>query len=107
MEIKITSESNLQYIEITGRVDATNSAEIQDKLFALTEEGHKKLLVCMEGVDYISSSGLRSFLAVGKKLGKEGNLRFCCMQASVKEVFTITGFNSIFQIFESKADATA
>ena len=107
MEIRITQENDLQYIEIQGRVDAVNSGEIQDKLIALADAGHIKLLVCMENVDYISSSGLRSFLSVGKKLGKEGRLRFCCMKPSVKEVFAITGFNSIFQIFESKADAMA
>jgi anti-sigma B factor antagonist len=105
MEITIIPENDVQYIEIHGRVDAINSGEVQDKLMKLTNDGYKKLLVCMEHVDYISSSGLRSFLSVGKSVGKEGFLKFCCMQPTVKEVFTITGFNSIFKIYDSKAEA--
>jgi anti-anti-sigma factor len=107
MEIKATLENGIQYVVLSGRLDAVVSDEIMSKLTAMVDEGHTKMVVCMEHIDYISSSGLRSFLAVGKKIGSAGFLRFCCMQASVKEVFTITGFHTIFQIFNTKDEAFA
>ncbi len=105
MEIKITPEQGFQYIEIGGRLDAVSSGEVQEELVRLSESGDKKMVVCLEKVDYIASSGLRAFLAVAKKLGSEGFIRFCCMQPSVKEVFTISGFNTIFSVYESKEEA--
>lgn len=105
MEIKITAEKGYQYVEITGRLDAASSSELQDKLMKLAESGITKMLACMEKVEYISSSGLRAFLAVAKKMGNDGYFKFCCLQPTVKEVFTISGFNTIFSIYDSKEEA--
>ncbi len=107
MELKISTENDIRYIEVSGRLDAVISAELQDKLMELVQAGHKKMLVCMDQVEYISSSGLRTFLAVAKKVGQEGFIRFCCMQPGVKEVFTISGFNSIFGIYDSREEGLA
>ena len=105
MESKITAETGYYYIELIGRLDAVSSGEIQDQLMNLSASGNNKMLICMDNVDYISSSGLRAFLAVAKKNGSDGFLKFCCLQPSVKEVFTISGFNTIFNIYDSKEEA--
>lgn len=105
MDIKITAEDGFQFVEITGRLDAANSSEIQEKLMNILVSGNNKMLACMENVDYISSSGLRLFLAVAKKIGTNGFLKFCCLKPSVNEVFTISGFNTIFGIYASKQEA--
>lgn len=107
MELTSSLENGIRYIVLTGRLDAVVSDEIVSKLTAFVDQGESRIVVCMEHIDYISSSGLRAFLAVGKKIGSGGFLRFCCMKASVKEVFTITGFNTIFQIFNTKEEAFA
>jgi anti-sigma B factor antagonist len=60
----------------------------------------------MKGVDYISSSGLRVVLSTGKKLNvSEGRLAFCGLNTSVGEVFRVSGFNSIFPVFDSEQEA--
>jgi anti-sigma B factor antagonist len=105
MEYKLTAEEGYYYIELNGRLDAGSSGDIQDQLMKLSEKGNYKMLICMEKVDYISSSGLRAFLAVAKKLGTDGYLKFCCLQPSVQEVFTISGFNTIFNIYNNKEEA--
>ncbi|MCX6272154.1 MAG: STAS domain-containing protein [Bacteroidetes bacterium] len=105
MEIQITPEDNYQYIQISGRLDAINAGELQEKLIQLTSKGINKLIVSLEHVEYISSSGLRAFLAIAKKMDPGGFIRFCLMHPSVKEVFIISGFNTIFGIFDSKEEA--
>ncbi len=105
MELTASLENGIRYIVLTGRLDAVVADEIVSRLSAFVDQGDSKIVVCMEHIEYISSSGLRAFLAVGKKIGSSGFLRFCCMQAGVKEVFTITGFHTIFQIFNTKEEA--
>lgn len=107
MEVTIIPENGIQYIEISGRLDAVNSPELQDKLMKLITDGYNHLLINLQKIDYISSSGLRTFLAIAKKIGNNGSLKFCCIQPNVMEVFTISGFNTIFGIYETKEDALA
>jgi len=57
-------------------------------------------------LEYISSAGLRSMLAIAKVLKtKEGKLVFAGLQGPVKDVFKISGFGLIFTIFDTEAEA--
>ena len=56
----------------------------------------------MAGVDYVNSTGLRSILAAAKAVRNlKGELQFCSLTGIVDEVFNISGFKSMFKIFES------
>ncbi len=53
----------------------------------------------MAGVDYVASSGLRSRLIAAKQIKAAGHdLSLSCLQPSVREVFNISGFSTIFRI---------
>ena len=66
----------------------------------------KDLLLDLGGVDYISSAGLRAILLIGRKLNAmSGYLRFCNLGGMVKEVFSISGFNSLFPVYASLTEA--
>jgi anti-anti-sigma factor len=68
--------------------------------------GEKILLLLMNKLEYISSAGLRSILAIAKVLKtKEGKLVFAGIQGPVKDVFKISGFGSIFTIFDNEVEA--
>ncbi len=59
-----------------------------------------------EKLHYISSAGLRVLLAAAKQLKTaDGELRICDLNEVVKEVFDISGFSTIFKIFENETEA--
>jgi anti-sigma B factor antagonist len=93
---------------IGGRLDAYNAAEAEKKLDALIQAGNVKIVLNLEGLEYISSSGLRVFLAQLKKVRKQqGDIKLCCMKPNIKEVFDIAGFTQLFNITENEDAAGA
>jgi stage II sporulation protein AA (anti-sigma F factor antagonist) len=108
MEIKTSKEINATIVTITGRMDAVTAPEFEKTIKQLIDEGNCSFIVDFQGMDYISSAGLRALLATAKLLkGKGGQLLFANIVGTVKEVFDISGFGSIFQTHDSITAALA
>lgn len=106
MEIYTRKEKNAVIASVKGRIDAVTAPEFEKNLSALMAQSENLFILNFDGVEYISSAGLRSILATAKKLKeKEGKILFTGLRGSVEEVFKISGFHSIFKVFASEADA--
>ena len=58
--------------------------------------------------EYVSSAGLRVFLAVLKFLEKnDGRIVLCGMKPFVADVFEISGFSELFEIVDTREEALA
>ena len=105
MEITEKKENNFTIISFTGRLDASSAPEAEQKLNE-SIEASSKLIINLAALDYISSAGLRVLLVAAKKIRhSSGSLALCDMQEGVKEVFDISGFSSIFNIYASSEEA--
>jgi len=108
MEIQVKREVNATVVTITGRLDAVTAPEYEKKVHELIDGGDIRFVVDFESLDYISSAGLRGLLVTAKLLkAKGGQVSFANVKGTVKEVFDISGFGSIFQMDESVAAALA
>ena len=106
MNIQIHSSKKIKIITITGDMNANTSPVADTKLQQLIMGGNQKLIANLEGLNYISSAGLRVFLSANKLIKKkQGSLRLCGLNNTVKEVFEISGFHMIFDIFETEGQA--
>jgi len=106
MEINTRKKDNVLVISLKGRLDAVTAPDFDKKLESLLSEGENALIINFSELEYISSAGLRSILASAKQLkANDGRMLLAELRGPVKEVFEISGFYSIFQIFESEADA--
>jgi anti-anti-sigma factor len=95
-------------VRVAGRMDAENAPEFEKKCESWISQGITSLVVDVGDLAYVSSMGLRSFMAIGKKLQDNGGkLRICCLTGLVKQVFEITRLNSIFPPHESVEAALA
>lgn len=82
-----------------GRIDTTTSEALESWLMSRLEGGLRRLVVDMSAVDYISSAGLRVLLMTVKKLrGNGGQLVLGGLNASVRQIFELAGFLSIFTV---------
>ncbi len=108
MEIQSSKESGATVVTVKGRMDAVTTPAFEKSLGELIAGGEIRFVVELAGLDYISSAGLRGILASAKTLkGKGGEIRFANVGGAVKEVFDISGFGSIFQMYDSVASALA
>lgn len=91
---------------VSGRMDAENAPQFEQKCKACIAEGVTSLVVDLGELAYVSSMGLRSFVAIGKTLqDKGGALRICRLNGLVKQVFEITGLIRSFPVYESVESA--
>jgi anti-sigma B factor antagonist len=108
MAISEKSVENVNVISIAGRLDAYAASDVERKLDSLITAGHVCLVVDLNHLEYISSSGLRVLLGAIKRVKKEqGDIRLASLQPSVKEVFDIAGFTQLFRLFDKEEEAVS
>lgn len=97
---------NYTIIDIIGRLDTSTYGQLEEKIAEILDAGETNVVVNLEMMEYVSSSGLRIFLMMLKRIKTlNGKFYLCNLRQSVKEIFEIAGFTSIFQIFNTKEDA--
>jgi anti-sigma B factor antagonist len=108
MDIEEKKFDKVNMLSLSGRLDAYSSTEVEKKLDSLLDAGQPRLVIDLEKLEYISSSGLRVFLAALKKAKKqEGDIKLACMKPFIKEVFDIAGFSQLFNIFDTSDAAVS
>ena len=97
MNINIKKENDTTIFEISGRLDTTTAPELEK---AINDEGEalKNLVLDFNGVDYISSAGLRVLLTAQKKMNVQGSMELVGVSESVMDIFEMTGFADILVI---------
>ncbi|MCJ7784696.1 MAG: STAS domain-containing protein [Desulfobacterales bacterium] len=106
MEIHARKDRSAIIVSVKGRVDAVTAPEFEKNLSDLMSKGEITFLLNFGDLEYISSAGLRSILSTAKKLKEpKGKIVLTGLKGSVGEVFKISGFDSIFKIFDSEENA--
>ena len=98
--MKISEEQRPQALVmvIEGRLDSNNSTALEEVL-PERARSHPALVVDMTAVPYVSSAGLRVLLKGAKSAKASGHrLALAGLSESVREVFDISGFSSIFTL---------
>ena len=97
MTIEIKKNAEEAIIEIAGRLDTTTAPAL-DKTINEDIEGVKDLVLDLNGLEYISSAGLRVLLSAQKKMQKIGSMKVKNVCEEVMDVFEMTGFADILVI---------
>lgn len=102
---KIKDDKIIFYID--GDLTTNSSPEAEVDMNEILESGEYKLVVInVESMEFIASTGLRIFLALGKKLNTSGSeLVVCSMNNTTKSVFNMSGFTKLFKIFDTEEEA--
>ncbi len=97
LEIKKVTNGSETKVGLVGRLDTSSAPELESALADV--DGAARLTLGFEGLEYISSAGLRILLMLHKKLSKAGgSLALTGVCDSVYEVLDITGFSDILSI---------
>ena len=96
MDITYRVDKDLLYIAVSGRVDASNAAAAEEKIFAVKKEhAGKHVVIDADQLEYISSAGLRVILRLRKE---DPKLAIINVAADVYEVFDMTGFTDMVTV---------
>ena len=106
MHLSSEAMENATVVRLEGNLDTNTSTEAQDYVNSTIDAGAEKIVVSLEKVDFVSSAGLRILLATAKRLSASGgSLRICGLNETVAEVFAMSGFSTILDVFPSESEA--
>ena len=96
MDVSYRIDKDILYIAIEGRIDASNAAEAEEKIFSIKNANPEKhTVVDADKLEYISSAGLRVILRLRKE---EPKLAIINVASDVYEVFDMTGFTDMVTV---------
>ena len=106
MDILDKKKGDVVIISLAGRLDAYGANDVEKKLDSFIDNGQVNLVINLENLEYISSSGLRVFLAALKKVRKQqGDMKLAGLKPFIKEIFDIAGFTQLFNILDNEESA--
>ena len=96
MNVTYRVDKDILYIAVEGRIDASNAAEAEEKIFNIkNDHPGKHTVVDADKLEYISSAGLRVILRLRKE---EPKLAIINVASDVYEVFDMTGFTDMVTV---------
>ena len=105
--MKITDKNinNIQVITMSGRIDVVSANDLE--IFLNNAIGkNSRMIFDLSETEYISSSGLRVFLATLKILNKKnGEMRLASLQPVIRNILDISGLSNIFSIHHNLKEA--
>jgi anti-sigma B factor antagonist len=108
MNIATREAEDVKIVDLEGNLDTNTAPDAESHLSKLMSEDITKILINLEKLDYISSAGLRVFLATAKQLKSTGGeLRLCHLNETVQEIFDMSGFSTILSVSSSETEALA
>ena len=93
-------------VEVSGEIDVYTAPRLRETLVGLVDAGNYSLIVDMERVEFLDSTGLGVLVGGLKRVrAHDGWIDLVCTQGRILRIFRITGLNKVFSIHDSVADA--
>lgn len=108
MELSSSIEASLQIVTVQEqRIDAAVALSFKDRMRELTSGGPDTVLLDLNHVQFIDSSGLGAIVAVMKNLQDGRKLVLAGLSPTVDKVFRLTRMDSVFSVFPTVDAALA
>jgi anti-anti-sigma factor len=108
MEIKTRQHQDVLIVDMTGRLDSSTTGSAHDAMVGIAKSRPKRVILNLDGLKYVTSSGLRAILTFSKLLqSSNSELKICNANSSVKELLQTSGFNSLLKVFDDEKSAIA
>ena len=106
MLIDYKEKGNHLVLYLKGRMDVKNSSDIESDMNALINQSSLNILLNLEHVEYMSSSGLRLFVSLMRKLNElKRGFKLCNLSPAVVKIFEVVELMDMFNIYTTEEEA--
>ncbi len=106
MDIQKRIEGDIAVLSLQGRLDLTSASSLKEISKEVLAANAKKMILNMDKVDFINSSGLGALVSILKEVrNSQGSMRLTNLAPYVKEIFDITQLTNIFEIYQDEKQA--
>ena len=108
LSLSTRTEGAHTIVAIGGEIDVYTAPKLREQLIDLVSNGSHHLIVDMEAVEFLDSTGLGVLVGGLKRVrAHDGSLRLVCSQERILKIFRITGLTKVFSIYASVDEAMA
>ena len=106
LDLNSEYDDDVLVLNPSGRIDGATARQYEEALLDRIANGHSKILLNCEAIEYISSAGLRVLLMASRRAGDAaGKLVLCAVKDHVQDVFKYSGFAEIISIHGDRETA--
>ncbi len=109
MNLDVASREAGDYLvfELKGEVDLYSAPTLKQAVYDAIDNGRTKLVLDLDALEFMDSTGLGILVASLKRLSTEGGqLKLVCTRDSILKLFEITGLDKVFDIYETVEAST-
>ncbi len=100
------TEEDVVVISISGQLDAFASRDLRAEFKELIDARNYKLLLDLENVSYVDSSGIGAIVAAAQQVRKrKGDVKLFGMAADIRKVFDLIGASKVLEILDAEREA--
>ena len=98
----VTEHDGVAVLAVQGEVDVYTAPRLREKLVELVTQGKHRIVVDLEAVEFLDSTGLGVLVGGLKRVrSHDGDLSLVCTQHRILKVFEITGLTKVFAIYDT------
>lgn len=102
------TDGGVTVVAPTGRLDVAGAPALREAISGLTENGAPRVVIDMEGVSFVDSTGLGSVIAALKQIrNRQGELRLAAPNQQARVVLELTTLDRVFPYYPTLEDALA
>ena len=108
LTLESREEGDRTVVAVGGEIDVYTAPKLREQLVDLVNDGRYHLVVDMEAVEFLDSTGLGVLVGGLKRVrAHDGSLRLVCTQERILKIFRITGLTKVFPIHASVDEAVS
>ena len=102
MTIKLKKNNNIYVIELDGELDLYNAYKVKTLYAKMAEKGINSIILDLENLDYLDSSGLGSMIYIFSDLkNHDGKMSLCHLNGAPKNLIQMTRLDKLFLIADT------
>ena len=108
LRLDVSTRGDWSVVTVGGEIDVATAPRLREQLIALVNDGRYHLVIDLEAVDFIDSTGLGVLISGLKRVRlHDGRLALVCTEPRVLKVFEITGLLAVFPVHDTVDEAVA
>jgi anti-sigma B factor antagonist len=108
LKLEHHTTDGIEVVDVEGEIDVYTAPRLRELLIDLVNGGHYQLVVNMEKVEFLDSTGLGVLVGGLKRVrAHDGSLDLVCTQERILKIFRITGLTKVFGIHDGVDEAIA
>ncbi len=102
LDLSVAERNGFTVVTVRGEIDVYTAPRLRERVVELANQGHYDVIIDLNGVDFLDSTGLGVLVGALKRLrGHDGDLVLVCTQHRILRIFEITGLTKVFVIRDS------